>query len=102
GGVARARGDARPRGADGVVMRKAQPDPRAWGDRRAGGTGEARRCAVVVARASQADFMLPPWILLQSPAGSSTKEPGSRACVAWPAQECAPSAQSFLPAALMP
>jgi hypothetical protein len=35
----------------------------------------------------QAAFRLPPCILLQSPAGNSTKDFGSRACVDWPAQE---------------
>src|SRR6516162_8717084 len=53
-------------------------------------------------RRHQVAFRLPPWILVQSPAGSSTKDLVSRTCVAWPAQEWAPSAQSFLAAALMP
>jgi len=55
----------------------------------------------VLLRDQEAVF-LPPWILEQSPAGSSTKDFVSRALVAWPAQECAPSAQSFLATALMP
>src|SRR5207245_6502369 len=50
----------------------------------------------------QEAVVLPPWILEQSPAGSSTKDFVSRAFVACPAQECAPSAQSFFAAALMP
>src|SRR5579871_6540903 len=50
--------------------------------------------------ARYAGFSLPPWIFEQSPAGNSTNDFGSRACVAWPAQECTPSAQSFLAAAL--
>ena len=88
----------RPRIEDRLMVLKAQPDPRRGRDRAAslppGGPGSH-------ARDAHAD-VFPPWILLQSPAGSSTNDFGSRACVAWPAHECAPSAQSFLAAALMP
>ncbi|SRR6266478_126975 len=80
------------------MVLEAQPDPRPGGDRvvfRPAG-GPWRRTPDI-----HAD-VFPPWIFLQSPAGSSTNDFGSRACVAWPAQECAPSAQSFLPTALMP
>src|SRR5262252_1481082 len=80
---------------DGLVMRETQPDPRLPRDRaalhgdRGGPSGQPPPH-------TQAGFRLPPAILPQSPAGSITKDFRSRACVAWPAQECAPSAQSFL------
>ena len=93
--------DTRPLVEDGVVVREAQPDPRLSRDRAAlrgdrgdpGGQSPPR---------DQAGFRLPPAILPQSPAGSITKDFASRACVDWPAQECAPSAQSFFETALMP
>src|SRR6516162_5083076 len=93
--------DTRPLVEHGLVMRETQPDPRLPRDRAArradrggpGGQSPPR---------DQADFRLPPAILPQSPTGSITKDFGSRACVAWPAQECAPSAQSFFETALMP
>ena len=74
--------DPRPRLDERAMVREPQPDSRGGGNHVA--------------------FVLPPWILLQSPAGSSTNDCESRAFVASPAHECAPSAQSFLPAALMP
>src|SRR6516162_2327075 len=91
----------RPLVEHGLVVRETQPDPRLPRDRAAlrADRGGARRQSPP---RDQADFALPPAILLQSPAGSITKDFGSRACVAWPAQECAPSAQSFFETALMP
>src|SRR5712692_7271081 len=86
---------------DRLVMRKAQPDPCLRGDRDASESRHDGRRIQLPARAQLA-CSLPPWILAQSPAGSSTKDWGSRAFVAWPAQEWAPSAQSFFAAALMP
>src|SRR5574340_785578 len=86
---------------DGMMMLKAQPDPGRRRDRVAIGT---RRCASrgQASLRLQLAVVFPPWIFEQSPAGSRTKDLGSRAWVAWPAQECAPSAQSFLATALMP
>src|SRR5260221_565353 len=75
-----------------LVMTEAQPDP--------GFARDRARCRGI--HPLQDAVVLPPWILEQSPAGSSTKDLVSRAWVAWPAQECAPSAQSFFAAALMP
>src|SRR5215831_14948084 len=86
---------------DGLVVRETQPDPRLPRDRaalrsdRSGASGQSPP-------RDQAGFRLPPAILPQSPAGSITKDFRSRACVAWPAQECAPSAQSFFETALIP
>src|SRR5262249_61035085 len=81
----------------GLMMLKAQPDPGLGRDQAAllGGRGhEPPRC--------HAGVSLPPAIFEQSPPGRSTNDLPSRACVAWPAQECAPSAQSFFETGLMP
>src|SRR6516165_448189 len=83
-----------------LVSTEGQPNPASAGSGRA--AREWRSVNATHPRRRQVVFRLPPWILLQSPAGSSTKDLASRACVAWPAQEWAPSAQSFLAAALMP
>src|SRR5258706_6049010 len=45
---------------------------------------------------------LPPASLAQTPEGSDTNEALSISLVAWPAQECVPAAQSFLPALATP
>src|SRR5258706_802657 len=45
---------------------------------------------------------LPPASLAKTPAGSETNEALSMSLVAWPAQECVPAAQSFLPALATP
>src|SRR5258706_14078322 len=45
---------------------------------------------------------LPPASLAQTPEGSETNEALSMSLVAWPAQECVPAAQSFLPALATP
>src|SRR6516165_6236458 len=93
--------DGRPLVEDGLVVRETQPDPRLPRNRaalrvdRGGPSGQSPP-------RDQADLRLPPAILPQSPPGSRTNDFGSRACVAWPAQECAPSAQSFFEAALIP
>src|SRR5262249_56627058 len=82
---------------DGLMMLNAHPDPGLGRDQAAllGGRGqEPPRC--------HAGVSLPPAIFEQSPPGRSTNDLPSRACVAWPAQECAPSAQSFFETALMP
>lgn len=63
----------------GLMVLEAQPDPCS------GRHGVP--CVSHDVVSAQAAFRLPPWILLQSPAGRSTKDFGSRACVDWPAQE---------------
>src|SRR6516165_5328158 len=93
--------DRRPLAEHGLVMRETQSDPRLPRDRAARRADRGGPSGQSPPR-DQADFRLPPAILPQSPAGSITKDFGSRACVDWPAQECAPSAQSFLAAALIP
>ena len=65
----------------GAVMREAQP--------------HAGRCCDHVE-------VLPPASFWQSPFGTSTNDSGSRSRVDCPTQECAPSAQSFLPRAATP
>src|SRR5205085_2520370 len=97
-GVSLQPGDSRPRIAESLMVLEAQPDPRRGRHRAASLPCGGPRSHALGAHAE----VLPPWILLQSPAGSRTKDFGSRACVAWPAHECAPSAQSFLAATLMP
>src|SRR6185437_7128907 len=114
-------GDGGPCLEHGLMMLETQPDPgrrrhRTWmkndAGRSRGFSGHSGNRVAPRARrdcscrqaclALQAAFMLPPWIFAQSPAGSSTYDFESRACVACPAQECAPSAQSFLATALIP
>src|SRR5215472_7440245 len=77
---------------DGLMVREAQPDPRLPRDRAARRADPGGASAQSPPR-DQVDLRLPPAILPQSPPGSRTNDFGSRACVAWPAQECAPSAQ---------
>src|SRR6516164_2238536 len=86
---------------DGLLVREAQPDPRLPRDRAALRADRGGASAQSPPR-DQAGFRLPPEILPQSPAGNSTKDFRSCACVDWPAQECAPSAQSFFETALIP
>src|SRR6266567_3432414 len=81
-----------------LMMLEAQPDPRLSRNRVALRPSGRPKSHALHAYAD----VFPPWILPQSPAGSRTNDFGSRACVAWPAHEWAPSAQSFLAAALMP
>ena len=86
---------------DRLMVREAQPDPRSRRDRATLRTAFGGVVQHAPAH-RQIGFGLPPWILPQSPAGKRTKDLPSRGAVAWPAQECAPSAQSFFATALMP
>src|SRR5262245_41838970 len=84
-----------------LMVQEAQPDPRLPRDRAALRSPGGPERGQPPPR-GQLAVVLPPAILLQSPAGSITKDLRSRAWVAWPAQEWAPSGQSFLETALMP
>src|SRR6266571_3488883 len=86
---------------DFLMVAETQPDPGPCRDRVAS-VSQRRNVRFQLRAPDQEAVVLPPWILEQSPAGSSTKDWESRALVACPAQECLPSAQSFLATLLMP
>src|SRR5712692_905543 len=86
---------------DFLMVAETQPDPGLSRDRVATASLWKRRRNQTPSPDQDA-VVCPPWILEQSPPGSSTKDLESRALVACPAQECAPSAQSFLATLLMP
>src|SRR5258706_1259063 len=73
------------------MVRHAQPDP-----------GPCRDRVHCRALAHYIFVRLPPASLPHTPAGSETNEALSMSFVAWPAQECVPAAQSFLPAFATP
>src|SRR5258708_4081434 len=81
-----------------LMMLKAQPNPGFRRDQAA----PADVCRTHQVLAVKVEVVLPPWILPQSPAGRRTNEFAAPACVALPAHQCAPSAQSFLETAFMP
>src|SRR6266849_6814162 len=86
---------------DFLMVAETQPDP-GFGRDRAATASRRKRRRNQPQSPDQDAVVFPPWILEQSPAGSSTKDLVSRALVACPALEWAPSAQSFLASLLMP